>query len=113
RSAGRFHGTEPEPRPGVRSGHVPGSLNLPYDRLFRPEDGALLPPEGLQAAFAAGRLDLVRPVVTTCGSGVSAAVLALGLHVLGRPDAAVYDGSWSEWGGRADVPVERGQTLQS
>ena len=69
--------------------------------------------EGLQAAFAAGGLDLDRPVVTTCGSGVSAAVLALGLHVLGRPDAAVYDGSWSEWGGRADVPVERGQTLQS
>ena len=58
-------------------------------------------------AFAAGRLDLDRPVVTTCGSGVSAAVLALGLHVLGRPDAAVYDGSWSEWGGRTDVPVER------
>jgi len=113
RSVGRFHGTEPEPRPGLRSGHVPGSLNLPYDRLFRPEDGGLLPVEGLQAAFAAGGLDLDRPVVTTCGSGVSAAVLALGLHVLGRPDAAVYDGSWSEWGGRADVPVERGQTLQS
>ena len=113
RSVGRFHGTEPEPRPGLRSGHVPGSLNLPYDRLFRPEDGSLLPPEGLQAAFAAGGLDLDRPVVTTCGSGVSAAVLALGFHVLGRPDAAVYDGSWSEWGGRADVPVERGQTLQS
>ena len=107
RSAGRFAGTEPEPRPGLRSGHVPGSLNLPYDRLFRSEDASLLPPEGLRQAFAAARLDLERPVVTTCGSGVSAAVLALGLHVLGHADAAVYDGSWSEWGGRADVPVER------
>jgi thiosulfate/3-mercaptopyruvate sulfurtransferase len=107
RSAGRFAGTEPEPRAGLRSGHIPGSLSLPYDRLFRSEDAGLLPPDGLRQAFAAARLDLERPVVTTCGSGVSAAVLALGLHVLGRPDAAVYDGSWSEWGGRADVPVER------
>jgi thiosulfate/3-mercaptopyruvate sulfurtransferase len=107
RSAGRFAGTEPEPRPGLRSGHVPGSLSLPYDRLFRSEDGRLLPPEGLRQAFGAARLDLDRPVVTTCGSGVSAAVLALGLHVLGRSDVAVYDGSWSDWGGRADVPVDR------
>jgi thiosulfate/3-mercaptopyruvate sulfurtransferase len=105
RSAGRFAGTEPEPRPGLRGGHIPGSLSLPYDRLFRP-DGLLLPPDGLRRAFEAAHVDLARPVVTTCGSGVTACVLALGLHLVGRPDAAVYDGSWTEWGGSADVPVE-------
>lgn len=105
RSPGRFVGTEPEPRPGLRPGHIPGSLNLPYDRLYRP-DGTLRAPDELRQAFEATGVDLSRPIVTTCGSGVSAAVLALGLHVCGRPDVAVYDGSWTEWGGRDDTPVE-------
>lgn len=106
RSAGRFAGTEPEPRPGLRGGHIPGSLNLPYDRLFR-EDGMLLAPGDLRRLFEAARVDLDRPIVTTCGSGVTACVLALGLSLVGRPDVAVYDGSWTEWAGREDVPVER------
>jgi thiosulfate/3-mercaptopyruvate sulfurtransferase len=106
RSAGRFAGTEPEPRAGVRSGRIPGSLNLPYDGLFRP-DGSLLPAGDLRRRFEDARVDLARPIATTCGSGVSACVLALGLHLAGRPDVPVYDGSWTEWGGREDVPVER------
>jgi thiosulfate/3-mercaptopyruvate sulfurtransferase len=105
RSHGRFVGTEPEPRAGLRPGHIPGSLNLPYDTLYRP-DGTLKPLDDLGAAVAASGVDLGRPVVTTCGSGVTASVLALVLALLGRPDVAVYDGSWSEWGGRADTPVE-------
>jgi thiosulfate/3-mercaptopyruvate sulfurtransferase len=106
RSVGRFVGTEPEPRPGVRSGRIPGSLNLPYDALFQ-ADGDLLPAGDLRRRFGGAHVDLARPIVTTCGSGVSACVLALGLHVAGRPDVSVYDGSWTEWGGRDDVPVER------
>jgi thiosulfate/3-mercaptopyruvate sulfurtransferase len=106
RSAGRFAGTEPEPRAGLRGGHIPGSLNLPYESLYRP-DGSLLPPDALGARVRQSGLDLGRPVVTTCGSGVTASVLALGLHVLGRKTVPVYDGSWSEWGGRDDTPVER------
>lgn len=106
RSHGRFVGTEAEPRPGLRGGHIPGSLNLPYDQLYR-QDGSLLPPEDLRRAFEAVGLDLGRPVVTTCGSGVTASVLALGLHLLGHERVAVYDGSWTEWGGRHDTPVDR------
>jgi thiosulfate/3-mercaptopyruvate sulfurtransferase len=106
RSAGRFAGTEPEPRPGLRSGHIPGSLNLPYDRLFA-GDGGLLPRDDVHRLVESASVDLRRPIVTTCGSGVTACVLALGLHLVGRPDAAVYDGSWTEWGGRGDVPIER------
>jgi thiosulfate/3-mercaptopyruvate sulfurtransferase len=105
RSRGRFAGTEPEPRAGLRSGHIPGSLNLPYDELYQ-KDGTLLPPQELKAKFEAAGLDLGKPVVTSCGSGVTASVLALGLYAAGRPDVAVYDGSWTEWGGRADTPIE-------
>ena len=105
RSAGRFAGTEPEPRAGLRGGHIPGSLNLPYETLYRP-DGTLKAPDELGAAVRASGVDLGKPIVTTCGSGVTASVLALGLYLLGRRDVAVYDGSWSEWGGRADTPVE-------
>ena len=105
RSPGRFVGTEPEPRPGLRAGHIPDSLNLPYDRLYR-RDGTLLGPDELRRVVEAAGVDLDRPVVATCGSGVTASVLALGLHLLGRQQVAVYDGSWTEWGGRHDTPVE-------
>jgi thiosulfate/3-mercaptopyruvate sulfurtransferase len=107
RSHGRFVGTEPEPRPGLRSGHIPGSVSLSYDRLFRDDDGTLLPVDELRRAFEHSGVDVNRPVTATCGSGVSAAVLALGLSVLGRSDVAVYDGSWTEWAGRDDTPVEQ------
>jgi thiosulfate/3-mercaptopyruvate sulfurtransferase len=104
RSRGRFAGTEPEPRQGLRGGHIPGSLSLPHLELIG-ADGTLLPEHELRARFAAAGVDLDRPIVTTCGSGVTASTLALALYELGRDDVAVYDGSWSEWGGRSDTPV--------
>jgi thiosulfate/3-mercaptopyruvate sulfurtransferase len=107
RSHGRFTGTEPEPRAGLRGGHIPGSVSLSYDQLFRPTDGTLLAADDVRRAFEKAGVDVTRPVTTTCGSGVSAAVLALGLHTVGRDDVAVYDGSWTEWGGRQDTPVDR------
>jgi thiosulfate/3-mercaptopyruvate sulfurtransferase len=97
RSAPRFRGEAPEPRPGLRSGHMPGARNLPFDRLLTPE-GRMKPAPALGEAFAEAGVDPARPVITTCGSGVTASVLALALEVLGHP-AAVYDGSWAEWGG--------------
>jgi thiosulfate/3-mercaptopyruvate sulfurtransferase len=106
RSVGRFVGTEAEPGPGLRGGHIPGSLNLPHDRLFA-EGRGLLPRNELRSMFERAGVDLDRPVIATCGSGVSACVLGLGLYVLGRKDTAVYDGAWTEWGGRRDTPVER------
>ena len=103
RSAGRFAGTETEPRPGLRGGHIPESVNLPYQTLL---DGPrMLAPEVLRARLEAAGVAGDRPPVFTCGSGVSACTLALGLTLTGRDDWAVYDGSWSEWGGREDVPV--------
>jgi thiosulfate/3-mercaptopyruvate sulfurtransferase len=106
RSAGRFAATEPEPRAGLRGGHIPGSLNLPSDTLLRP-DGTLLPPGDLRKRFESAGVNFARPVTTTCGSGITASVLAFALHVLGHGQVALYDGSWTEWGGRADTPVER------
>jgi thiosulfate/3-mercaptopyruvate sulfurtransferase len=105
RSRGRFAGTEPEPRPGLRGGHIPGSLNLPYETLYR-ADGTLLPPDGLRTAIEAAGVDLGKPITTSCGSGVTASVLALALHLVGVPRAAVYDGSWTEWASQHDTPVE-------
>jgi thiosulfate/3-mercaptopyruvate sulfurtransferase len=105
RSAGRFAGLEPEPRPGLRGGHVPGSVNLPFTELVQ-SDGTTLPLEELRRRFVEAGIDLSRPVVATCGSGTSACALVLGLHLIGHTNTAVYDGAWAEWGGRADTPIE-------
>jgi thiosulfate/3-mercaptopyruvate sulfurtransferase len=104
RPAGRFTGAEPEPRPGLRGGHVPGSMNLPYQELVSP-DGTVLPAEGLSRRLAQAGIDPSRPVVATCGSGTSACALVLALHLLGYPNTAVYDGAWAEWGSRPDTPI--------
>lgn len=106
RSPGRFAGTDPEPRPNCRAGHIPGSRNLPYDHLIDPQSKTVLPMHCLRNRFRGAGIDLDRPVVTSCGSGVTACVLALGLHLLGKKDVAVYDGSWSDWGTHPETPVE-------
>jgi thiosulfate/3-mercaptopyruvate sulfurtransferase len=108
RPAPRFRGEAPEPRPGLRSGHMPGALNVPFaDLLF--EDGRLRPATQLASVFQQAGLSLEQPVVASCGSGITAAVLALGLARLGRWDVPVYDGSWAEWGARDEAPVAVGR----
>ncbi len=107
RGPGRFAGTDPEPRPGIRPGHMPGAINVPHVSLFN-ADGTYKQGDALKAAFTDVGVDLDKPVVTTCGSGVTAAVLAFGLNLLGHDKVALYDGSWAEWGCQPDTPVVTG-----
>jgi len=108
RAAGRFDGTAPEPRAGMRSGHIPGSRNVPYELVTDPQTRQLKSAGELAGLFRDAGVALNRPVVTSCGSGVTACALAFALHLIGHPGAAVYDGSWSEWGLPGDTPVETG-----
>jgi thiosulfate/3-mercaptopyruvate sulfurtransferase len=108
RAAGRFTGATPEPRAGMRSGHIPGSASLPYTDLLN-ADGTFRPAAEVITRLREAGVDGTRPVVTSCGSGVTACILTLGLTIAGLPEGAVYDGSWTEWGGRTDTPVETNQ----
>ncbi|MBR0972754.1 MULTISPECIES: 3-mercaptopyruvate sulfurtransferase [Bradyrhizobium] len=108
RAADRFEGRAPEPRLGIRSGHIPGARNVPYNQLFDAATGTMKPLDDLRAAFTDAGVQLDAPIVTSCGSGVSAGVLTLALYRLGITDTALYDGSWSEWGQEKGPPVATG-----
>jgi thiosulfate/3-mercaptopyruvate sulfurtransferase len=107
RSAARFKGEAPEPRPGLRAGHIPGSKNVPYASLLNP-DGTMKPVADLRAMFEAAGVNLSKPAITSCGSGVTAAILSLALERMGHKNHALYDGSWAEWGMYEDLAVEKG-----
>ncbi|MFM8535404.1 MAG: 3-mercaptopyruvate sulfurtransferase [Acidimicrobiia bacterium] len=108
RAAGRFKGETPEPRAGLRSGHMPGAFNLPYTDLLDSKKGTMLPNAELAARIKASGIDPAKKVTASCGSGVTACVIGLALYLTGAPEAAIYDGSWTEWGGRADTPIVTG-----
>ena len=108
RSAGRFRGEAAEPRPGLRSGHIPGSVNLPFSDLFNADTMTFKAPEELRALFVKAGIDLTAPLTTTCGSGVTACTLALGAYLIGKSDVEIYDGSWLEWGGDPALPIATG-----
>jgi thiosulfate/3-mercaptopyruvate sulfurtransferase len=107
RSPGRFRGEEAEPRAGMRAGHIPSSKNVHYATLLN-SDGTMKAPQALRTVFEAQGVDLNKPVITTCGSGVTAAILALALERIGKTDHSVYDGSWSEWGMYDGLKIETG-----
>ncbi len=109
RAPGRFRGEEAEPRAGLRSGHIPGSKNVPYASLLN-DDGTMKEPDDLRAVMAAAGVDLGKPAITTCGSGVTAAIINLALERIGKTDHALYDGSWTEWGAFPTLPVTTGDT---